>query len=253
MCTLEKFGAKSQGYTCKLHSLWPVWEPSRVGGQCCKFRGSRLGYFAQSKDSGPIREVVYATLRVWGECVNNQDSGDLSCKYWRSLHWRRLRAWFQRERRRGWFQPRQSSTTTRLEHLRARLGRDPVVEQATEMETLTPQRKLGRGLEETVTQSRLDQGEEEGVCGGSRWSETSRDGERLGHGSGTQRARTRVQGSEVLWSLYLGRTLERTCNAGWRSRAHLDKLDVNISAVCHSGVQRPLGEDKDAIPICWPV
>ena len=45
------------------------------------FRGSRLGYFAQSKDSGPIREVFYATLRVWGECVNNQDSGDLSCKY----------------------------------------------------------------------------------------------------------------------------------------------------------------------------
>ena len=56
----------------------------------------------------------------------------------------------------------------RLEHLRARLGRDPVVEQATEMETLTPRRKLGRGLEETVAQSRLDQGEEEGVRGGSR-------------------------------------------------------------------------------------
>ena len=37
------------------------------------------------------------------------------------------------------------------------------MEQAAEMETLTPRRKLGRGLEETVAQSRIDQGEEEEV------------------------------------------------------------------------------------------
>ena len=131
----------------------------------------------------------------------------------------------------------------RLEHLRARLGR----------------RKLGRGLEETVAQSRLDQGEEEGVRGGSRWSETSRDGERLGHSSGTQRARTRVQGSEVLWSLYLERSLERSVGCSeWLKRRDELAREIHHQRQHHSdlpqrGAKVARRRQKRDLKNDWPV
>ena len=70
------------------------------------------------------------------------------------------------------------------------------------------------------------------------------------HRSGTQWARTRVQRSEVLWSLYLGRTLERTCNAGRRSRAHLMSISERLS---ETGCITRSGEDKYKKSIGWQV